>query len=191
MTATEIFKDTVKHEIHREGIDDLMGWLEVTDFFKAPASTRFHEAFEGGLVLHSINVYSHLVRLNEMYKIGYTKESMAIAALFHDVCKADCYKVSMKNVKDEETGVWRKEPYYTFNEDFKFGGHGSKSVYLIQNFMKLTPDEATAINCHMGVENAKWEVCDAHRACPLAFLLHTADMASTVPALNEEVTCSE
>ena len=111
-------------------------------------------------------------------------ETMAVVALFHDVCKIGCYKVSMRNVKDEQTGVWRKEPFYKFEEDFKFGGHGSKSVYLLRNFIDLTPDEAIAINCHMGVENGKWEVMDAFRACPLAYLLHVADMASTVPGLN-------
>ena len=180
------FKEVVKHFISRPGIDDLMTWLDGTDFYTAPASTRYHESFEGGLALHSLNVMYHLFNLNDHYETGYDPETVAISALFHDVCKVGCYKTSMRNVKDEATGVWSKVPYYTFDEDFKYGGHGSKSVFLLQNFIKLTPDEAVAINCHMGVENGKWEVNDAFRACPLAFLLHTADMASTIPDLNKE-----
>jgi hypothetical protein len=85
----------------------------------------------------------------------------------------------MRNRKND-FGQWEKYPVYTFKEDFAFGGHGSKSVYLIQKFMKLTDEEAVAINCHMGVENGNFAVNDAYRAYPLAFLVHTADMASTI-----------
>lgn len=180
------FKETVERNVKRPGIFVLMDWLEAGDFYTAPASTRFHEPFEGGLALHSLNVLRHLVGLNEHYGSIYDIETLTIVALFHDVCKIGCYKTSMRNTKDEK-GVWVKVPYYTFDEDFKFGGHGSKSVFLLQNFIKLTPDEAVAINCHMGVENAKWEVLDAHRACPLAFMLHMADTASTIPDLNKGV----
>lgn len=187
MNTKTAFKETVKRNVTRPGISDLMGWLEGSDFYSAPASTRYHESFEGGLALHSMNVLHHLVQLNEHYNTGYDIETLTIVALFHDLCKVGCYKTSMRNVKDEATGAWHKVPYYTFDEEFKFGGHGSKSVFIVQNFMKLTPDEAVAINCHMGVENAKWEVLEAHRAYPLAFLLHTADMASTIPGLNREV----
>lgn len=185
MNSKTRFKETVKLHVSRPGINDLMDWLDGTDFYTAPASTRYHESFEGGLALHSLNVLHHLFNLNEHYETGYDIETLTIVALFHDLCKVGCYKTSMRNVKDEATGVWSKVPYYTFDEDFKYGGHGSKSVFLLQNFIKLTPDEAVAINCHMGVENGKWEVAEAHRACPLAFLLHTADMASTVPDLNK------
>lgn len=182
----ERFKAIVKRRISRPGIDDLMAWVEAGDFYTAPASTRYHESFEGGLVLHSVNVLEHLVELDEHYGTEYPIETLAIVALFHDLCKVGCYKTSMRNVKDEKTGVWSKVPYYTFDEDFKYGGHGSKSVFLLQNFMRLTPDEAVAINCHMGVENGKWEVNEAFRACPLAFMLHMADMASTIPDLNKQ-----
>lgn len=184
MNTREAFQNLVKCNISRPGINDLMAWLDKTDFYTAPASTRYHESFEGGLVLHNLNVHRQLVALNSCYDMGYDIETLTIVALFHDLCKVGCYKTSMRNVKDEATGIWSKVPFYTFDEDFKYGGHGSKSVFLLQNFIKLTPDEAVAINCHMGVENGKWEVCDAFRACPLAFLLHTADMASTIPDLQ-------
>lgn len=185
MNTKQEFLRVVNQYIKRSGIDDLVEWLCAGDFFTAPASTKYHESFEGGLALHSLNVLHHLLRLDEHYGTEFNVESMAIVALFHDVCKIGCYKTSMRNVKDEKTGVWSKVPFYTFNEDFKFGGHGSKSVYLVRNFIDLTPEEAVAINCHMGVENGKWEVLEAHREYPLAFLLHTADMASTVPSLNQ------
>ena len=177
------FTRIAMNNIHRNGLTDLLTWLETTDFYSAPASTRFHDSFECGLVFHSLNVYSHLMRLCKFYNIDTSDESVAIVALFHDICKVNCYKTELRWRKDNNN-QWEQYPTYKFEEDYAFGGHGSKSVYLAQNFMKLTPDEATAINCHMGVENGKWEVLDAFRRNPLAFLLHTADMASTIEDLN-------
>lgn len=186
MTNKEQFIDIVQKNIHRDGINELMFWLEQSDFYEAPASTRFHESYPGGLCEHSINVYYHLKHLNEVYQLNVSMESIAIVALFHDLCKVNCYTVSSKNVKDEETGTWHKEPYYKWNEKNKFGGHGSKSVYIVQYYMKLYFEEACAINCHMGIENGNCnQILDAYRDTPLAFLLHTADMASTIPMLNE------
>ena len=176
MTFEEIFRTHIK----REGSSELLKWLKSTDFFTAPGSTRFHDSYAGGLADHSANVYHDLVRLLKAYpEIKVSAETAAIVSLLHDVCKANCYKVEMRNKKNEH-GQWIQVPVYTFQEDFCFGGHGSKSVYLIQKFMKLTDEEAVAINCHMGVENGNWAVNDAFRAYPLAFLVHTADMASTI-----------
>lgn len=176
MTFWEIY-DTY---IEREGSKDLKEWLLSTDIDTAPASTRFHEAYSGGLVEHSANVFNELVRLLKAYpELRITAETAAIVSLLHDVCKLNCYKVEYRNRKNEY-GQWEKYSAYKFEEDFAFGGHGSKSVYLIQKHMKLTDQEAVAINCHMGVENGNWAVNDAFRAYPLAFLLHTADMASTI-----------
>ena len=176
MTFEEIFRTYVK----REGAAELLKWLKSTDFFTAPGSTRFHDCHAGGLADHSVNVFNELVRLLKAYpEVKVSAETAAIVALLHDVCKANCYKVELRNKKNEH-GQWIQVPVYTFQEDFSFGGHGSKSVYLIQKFMKLTDEEAVAINCHMGVENGNWVVNDAYRAHPLAFLVHTADMASTI-----------
>lgn len=182
MNSIEEFERIVDKHIKRSGITHLMEWLATTDFYTAPASTRYHECFEGGLVLHSLNVYSQFKKLCKFYNLEATLESIAIASLFHDVCKIGCYKTEMRWRKNENN-QWEQYPTYKFEEDYVFGGHGSKSVYLIQNFITLTPEEATAINCHMGVENGKWEVCDAFRRSPFAFLLHTADMISTIPDL--------
>ena len=174
------FKEIYTTHIKREGAAELLRWLESTDFFTAPGSTRFHDCYYGGLADHSVRVFEELTRLAKAYpELKISAETAAIVTLLHDVCKAGCYKTEMRNRKNE-FGQWEKYPVYTFKEDFPFGGHGSKSVYLIQKFMKLTDEEAVCINCHMGVENGNWSVNDAYRAYPLAFLVHTADMASTI-----------
>ena len=173
------FLEIYDAHIKRTGAAELREWLLTTDFFEAPASTKYHEAYHGGLADHSVNVYDELVRLLEAYPIPCTYETAAIVSLLHDVCKIGCYKVEYRNRKNE-LGVWEKYPAYTHKEDFCFGGHGSKSVYLIQKFMPLTDEEAVAINCHMGLTTNDWTVSDAFRAYPLAFLTHTADMAATI-----------
>ena len=174
------FKEIYLTHIKREGSAELLKWLMSTDFFTAPGSTRFHDCYAGGLADHSARVFNELVRILKAYpEVKVSAETAAIVTLLHDVCKAGCYKTEMRNRKNEY-GQWEKYPVYTFKEDFAFGGHGSKSVYLIQKFMKLTDEEAVAINCHMGTENGNFAVNDAYRAYPLAFLVHTADMASTI-----------
>ena len=176
MTFEEIYTTHIK----REGSAEFLRWLKSTDFFTAPGSTRFHDCHAGGLADHSAKVFNELVRLLRAYpEVKVSAETAAIVTLLHDVCKANCYKTELRNKKNEH-GQWIQVPVYTFQEDFSFGGHGSKSVYLIQKFMKLTDEEAVAINCHMGVENGNFAVNDAYRAFPLAFLVHTADMASTI-----------
>ena len=174
------FEDIYATHIKRQGSAELLKWLKSTDFFTAPGSTRFHDCHAGGLADHSTNVFNELIRLLKAFpEIKVSAETAAIVSLLHDVCKANCYKVELRNKKDE-SGRWIQVPSYIFKEDFSFGGHGSKSVYLIQKFMKLTDEEAVAINCHMGVENGNFAVNDAFRAYPLSFLVHTADMASTI-----------
>lgn len=174
------FDDTVRTLIRREGVEDLLGWLHKTDMYTAPASSRYHGAYEGGLVEHLLDVYEELRRIDAAYGFGFTEESMAVAALFHDLCKVNCYVPDTRNVKDEH-GVWHKVPCYRFDEGFRYGGHGSKSVYLVQSFMRLEPEEAVAINCHMGQFDATTysNVSSAFEQCPLAWALHVADEAST------------
>lgn len=165
--------------IKREGADKLKEWILSTDFETAPASTKYHESYCGGLAEHSVNVFNELVRLLKAYpEVKCSGETAAIVALLHDLCKADTYTTELRNKK--ENGVWVQVPFYVFNEKFKYGGHGSKSVYLIMKYMKLTDEESTSINCHMGATGNDFSVYEAYRACPLAFLLHAADMASTI-----------
>lgn len=183
MDLKEQFESTARRFIEREGIEDLLKWLADSDFYTAPASTRYHGAYEGGLAEHSLAVYRRLTELCDWYGPGQgvTPESIAIVSLFHDICKVGTYKVAMRNAKNEKTGVWEKVPYYTKQEDFAFGGHGSKSMYLVMHFMKLIPEEAVAINCHMG----QWDSTvysdpsAAYEQNRLAWLLHVADEAAT------------
>ena len=164
----EKFLTLCRENIHREGIDKLLAWLEKSDFFTAPASTRFHGAHEGGLVEHSLNVYEQLVN-------GNPTETTAIVSLLHDLCKTDYYTVSTRNVK--ENGVWVQKPYYTVDDKFPYG-HGEKSVFMIERFMRLTNEEAFAIRFHMG-EYSDPNTGKAFEKYPLALLLHQADERAT------------
>lgn len=178
-TYKDTFTEIVQKTIQRTGIEELMRRLDTTDFYTAPASTRYHGAFEGGLVMHSLNVYSQLKKLCEFYECDASGESIAIVALFHDLCKVGVYKTEMRWRKDKNN-QWEQYPTWKFEEDFAYGGHGSKSVFLVQSFMKLTPEEASAINCHMGQWDATTYSNPTEVYCrnKLAWLLHVADEAA-------------
>lgn len=164
--------------IKRDGISDLMDWLESSDFYSAPASTRFHGSYAGGLLQHSLNVYDELKRVLAAYpEIECSEESAIICALFHDFCKINFYTTEKRNRKNE-FGQWESYDAYKVDEKFRFGGHGSKSVYLIQYFIRLTPEEAAAVNCHMGAF-ADENVGRSFEAFPLAWALHVADEAAS------------
>ena len=182
MTAKERFLKIYQEKITREGADRLLEFLCKSDFFTAPASTRYHGAHEGGLVEHSLNVYDCLSdilarpRMKELYGIEYSDESIAIAGLLHDICKVNFYKVSTRNVKDE-TGHWTTVPFYTIEDSLPYG-HGEKSAYIISAYMKLTRDEAFAIRYHMGFSGTEdpGNVGKALEMFPLAYATCCADM---------------
>lgn len=176
----------IVNTINREGISALCDWLETTDYFTAPASHRFHESYMGGLLEHSLRVYLELTRLAGLYKdIPFSSESLIITSLFHDLCKIGFYGVSTRNTKVDNK--WVTVPYYTIDEQYLFGGHGSKSIYLIQQYMKLEPDEAAAINTHMGPTGNDYSCYNTYRQFPLAMLLHTADMIATCDRMRENI----
>lgn len=186
MEEKQRFIEIYKKYITREGADKLLEYLnDSCDFFDAPASTRFHNSRSGGLVSHSLSVYDCLKdyldrnRVKEKYNMNYSEETIAIAALLHDICKVDCYKQSFRNVKDKN-GEWQRVPYFEFDDKLPYG-HGEKSVYIITGFMKLTREESFAIRYHMGFSNDddKRNVGAAFEQFPLAFALSTADMEST------------
>ena len=175
----EIFKSSVT----RPGSDRLLDYLENKgDFFTAPASTRLHCAYEGGLCEHSLNVYDCLKsyletdRAKTTFGLEFSEESVAIVSLLHDVCKTNTYRVSQRNVKNDETGKWEKVPYYDYNDTLPYG-HGEKSVYIVSGFMRLTRDEAMAIRWHMGFSGTEDQklVGNALRMYPLAMALMIAD----------------
>ncbi len=173
--------------ITREGNGQLLDFLQSpgSDFFTAPASTRFHGSYEGGLAEHSINVYHCLKdylardRVRDVYGLSCSDESIAVVALLHDLCKINSYKVGSRNVKDA-SGVWQSVPYYEYKDLFPYG-HGEKSVYIISKYMRLTDEEAFAIRYHMGFsgEEETKNVGDAFRLYPLALAASTADMEAT------------
>ncbi len=181
----EIFNDNIK----REGADELLSWLEKSDFFRAPASTRYHLAEPEGLVKHSVHVYE---RLRDLYSYELARvtggpvilsdedeEKIAICGLLHDICKVNFYAVEMRNRKNDK-GQWEKYPFYVINDTLPYG-HGEKSVYIISGFMRLTREEAMAIRWHMG----GWQEGDARNAgnafekFPLSVLTHIADLEAT------------
>ena len=140
------FLEIFQQKVSRPGSEKLLAWLDTTDFFRAPASTRFHGACESGLVMHSLNVY-HALR-ERYFEEGDSEETFAICGLLHDLCKANFYKPGTRNVKNEVTGQWEKVPSYSIEDAFPYG-HGEKSVYLIERFMRLRTAEAVAIRWHM------------------------------------------
>ena len=167
--------------IARDGAQKLLSWLDTTDFYTAPASTKFHCACASGLVMHSINVYKTL--RERYFEEGDSEESYAVCALLHDVCKSQFYKTSTRNVKNEETGQWEKKPFYIVDDAFPFG-HGEKSVYLIERFMRLKPAEVMAIRWHMGgfddaARGGSFAISVAFDRYPLAVKLHLADLEAT------------
>ena len=180
MQVKDEFLNLVHKYIYREGLGALLRWLDQSDFYTAPASTRYHGAFEGGLALHSINVFSQLKNLCKWYDCDASEESIAIVSLFHDLCKVGYYKQTMRWRKNE-ADKWEQYPTWVHDEDFAYGGHGSKSVFLIQSFIKLTPEEASAINCHMGQFDATIysNPSAVYSRNKLAWLLHVADEAAT------------
>ena len=182
MDYKQKFIEYYQANIHREGADRLLEWLQTTDFFTAPASTRYHCACPSGLVMHSVNVYEVMVEKHFDPETD-SMESFALCALLHDVCKAQFYKISTRNVKNEKTGQWEKVPYYTIEDAFPYG-HGEKSVYLIERFVRLKPADATAIRWHMGgfddaAKGGNFSISVAYDKYPIAVKLHLADLEAT------------
>ena len=201
------FLDIFMRRVYRPGAEEFLEWLKTTDFFTAPASTRFHLAREGGLVEHSSHVYQRLKRL---YMLEFTNgdlpypdqhESIAICGLLHDICKVNVYRQEPKNrktydpdkvavaevwqVKHDALGdyIWETVMGYRFEDDFPYG-HGEKSVYLISGPMALTHEEAMAIRWHMGFSDNEFKaggftVGNAFEKYPLAVLTHIADLQAT------------
>ena len=181
----EEFLSIYNGNIKRDGADNFLNYLLKTDFFTAPASTRFHGSHEGGLLEHSLNVYHCLKdylerdRTKQLYRMNYIEETIALCALLHDVCKVNFYKTDYRNAKNER-GEWEKVPYYTIDDTLPYG-HGEKSVYIISGFMRLTREEAFAIRYHMGFSGVedKNSIGKAFEMFPLAFALSVADMEAS------------
>ena len=180
------FLDLFDQYIKREGANELKSYLLKSDFFTAPASSKYHCNHEGGLCEHSVNTFYRLLK-NVQNEYGkewekiYSNETIAICGLLHDLCKIDFYKLDYRNVK--ENGEWVKKPWYTREELLPYG-HGEKSVYIISGFMRLKREEAMAINWHMGgfdvrARGGDGSVSEAYALFPLAVLVHVSDLEAT------------
>lgn len=175
-------------DITRPGADKLLAWIESSDFFAAPASTRFHLSSPGGLLEHSLHVFERMKAIcaNEAtITPGFNEPSMetiAVCGLLHDICKANFYAVEMRNRKNDQ-GRWEQYPFYVVDDKLPYG-HGEKSVYIISGFMRLSREEAMAIRWHMGFsdndfQGGGYSVGNAFDKFPLAVLLHIADLQAT------------
>lgn len=190
-TIRDEFIQIYQNNITRDGSDKLLDYICQSDFFQAPASARYHSSYDGGLAQHSINVYYCLSdymareRVRQTYGLNCSDETIAIVSLLHDLCKIGCYKAGVRNVK--ENGVWKQVPTYNFDDPMPYG-HGEKSVYIINGYMRLSREEAFAIRYHMGFSGVedKGTVGKAFEMFPLAFALSTADMEATYFLEGEE-----
>lgn len=169
-------------EINREGMEDLIKFLENSDFFKAPASTKFHGDYESGLLEHSLKVYDILCSKVKNLDIdfNFNDDTLKVVALLHDICKVNFYKIDYRNAKNA-SGVWEKVPYYTVDDTIPYG-HGEKSVMMLTEYIKLTPEEKYAIRWHMGFSEPRElysTLGQAMKKYPLILLLNEADMEAT------------
>ncbi len=186
------FIEIYRENITRPGAEAMLDYLtNKSDFFTSPASAKYHGAYEGGLCDHSVNVYHCLKdylrreRVEELYGLNYSDETIAIVSLLHDVCKIGCYKPFMRNVKGAD-GRWTQVPSFQFQDPMPYG-HGEKSVYIINGYLRLTREEAFAVRYHMGFSGNedKGAVGNAFQMFPLAFALSVADMEATYFLENE------
>lgn len=175
--------------IDRPGIEQVTDYLIKSDFFTAPASTKYHGNFEGGLAEHSYNVYELFKFKNKQYNLELPEETVIIAALLHDLCKTDFYKKGIKNVKQgkkinyrgQEVDNWIEKEVWEVDDSYPIG-HGEKSVILLQQLMRLTFEEIILIRWHMGGfeggDNAM-TMYNAYKMFPACVALHTADMEAS------------
>lgn len=177
-----------KREVIKQGnlYERAIEWLRTTDFYTAPASTHYHDSIPGGLLIHCIKVYNQMLDLIKLPVFKDVKiEEATLAALMHDWCKINYYESYMKNVKDEETGTWSKQPAYRVNQKGLPLGHGATSMFLASRVITLSLDQALAIRWHMSRYNvADKEESEYQKAvndCPMVYLIQIADQMACNP----------
>lgn len=190
------FIELCNEHIHREGLDKVLAYLEKSDFYTAPSSTRFHLNEDGGLCLHSMNVFEAACKIyNEMAKPAIVNgtspfteevsmESIAIATLFHDLCKIKLYHKTERWKKDDKNR-WVSYPGYEAKDDFPLG-HGEKSCLMLSWYMRLKPEEMLAIRWHMGMFDMgesgtplRMSFFSATDKSPLVSIVHAADFLTS------------
>lgn len=182
MEQKVIFEQLLR-ETGRPGIDKVLDWLATTDFYTAPASTKYHGSHPGGLLDHSINVYKTLNNIVAAMHLDIPRDSVAIAGLLHDVSKTNVYKIGYRNVKNEDTGQWEKKQIYEHDDQIPYG-HGEKSVIILQGLgLQMNRAEMMAIRWHMGGfadNNQHGTVNKAASLYPEIAAMHAADWIATV-----------
>lgn len=181
--------------INRPGIDKLMDYVRKSDFYKAPASTKYHLSVPGGLLQHSLNVLDALRGIlthnssEEENRWDYdvaghtvasiSDESLTIIALFHDICKTYFYKEGFRWYKDDQN-KWQQAPTFEIDDKMPLG-HGDKSAMIIKQYMELTSPEMYAIWWHMGITDGGdiRQFGQAIDKYPIIYALHTADMMAS------------
>lgn len=173
----------------RKNIDKVISRLDELGFFAAPASTRFHMNCEGGLLRHSYNVYEMALKVREIVcakEPSLTErlplDSVAIAALLHDTCKAHIYRKCIRKEKDA-SGFWVDVEGYEVDSTDLPVGHGEKSVIMLLRWgLELTDDEIMAIRWHMGPWDLAFQSYEqkaslnsAKELCPLCSLISIGD----------------
>lgn len=168
-------------ETHRTGIENLLNHLATeTDFFKAPASSKYHGSCEGGLLDHSLAVYDCFLKMISTFNVVVPRGSAAIVCLLHDLCKANFYKQEMRWRKDDRN-QWEQYSTYGFDDQLPLG-HGEKSVIILQQYITLSVDEIMAIRWHMGLSDTDYGLRQSLSAAmdkfPIIIALHAADLAA-------------
>lgn len=170
--------------IERDGMTELLNWLEESSFYEDPASVRHHSNYPGGLVEHSLMLYKILSSLCKMHRLEISNDSLMIIAILHDVCKIGSYSIETRNMKNEKTNnQWKAYKTYGYKDNNALFPHGMESVKRIQQFIKLTEEEQLAILYHMG----HWSINDgdskamekAIKAYPVVLLTQHADAQAT------------
>ena len=189
LTDWDIYKNLLL-STKRKGIENLIQWLDNSDFKVAPASTRYHGNHEGGLLEHSLNVYNECIRQKDLIKLfNIPQDTLIITSLLHDICKVNYYKMDVRNVK--KNGAWVQEPYYTVDDMFPMG-HAEKSIIIAQQFIQLSDVEIAMIRAHMGgfVSDNYFSPSSVYNKYPEAIVLHNADLIATYvlesPGMLEE-----
>lgn len=178
LTDWDIYKNLLL-STKRKGIQELVNWLDGSDFKVAPASTRYHSNHEGGLLEHSLNVYNECIRQKDLIKLfNIPQDTLIITSLLHDICKVNYYKMDVRNVK--KNGAWVQEPYYTVDDMFPMG-HAEKSIIIAQQFIQLSEVEIAMIRAHMGgfVSDNYFTPSAVYNKYPEAIVLHNADLIAT------------
>ena len=172
----------------RDGIEDLILYLENSSFFTDPASAKYHNAFPGGLADHCWKVYRLFSKSLQEYKVDFPEDSAIISSLLHDLCKVGTYKLETRNRKNEK-GNWEKYPFYSYQtpEGVVPAPHGASSAFIAMKYIKLTNEEISAITNHMGMSDVGYHVQAAFKKFHSSLLLHIADMTASYMYETQEV----